>query len=132
MLPLVRESRFPKRSWQLLILSSIFSGALGLNGGIADVGSLYDCLIAIDEGRADDSILDLYSKVRVEKWKTIIDPQSQDTMKFIFSKPEDVIPDHPFYKFCEAMKNNPLEARKNAPVRLVLRNFMYLSLGFVC
>ena len=90
-----------------------------MNGGIADIGSLYDCLLAIHEGKADDSILDVYSDVRREKWKTIIDPQSQATMKFIFSKPEDVIPNHPIYRTTEMMKKDPEMAKKNAPVSLV-------------
>ena len=90
-------------------------GALGLNGGIADVGSLYDCLKAIHDGVADESILDVYSDVRIKKWKTIVDPQSQSTIRFIFSHPEDV-PNSPLFKLAEALKNNPLEARKAAPV----------------
>jgi len=40
-------------------------------------GSLYDCFMAIHEGKASESILDIYSDVRREKWKTIVDPQSQ-------------------------------------------------------
>jgi 2-polyprenyl-6-methoxyphenol hydroxylase-like FAD-dependent oxidoreductase len=53
------------------------SGGLGLTGGIADVGSLFDALVALKEGKADDSILDKYSQVRREKWAKIIDPMSR-------------------------------------------------------
>ena len=38
-------------------------------------------------------------------------------MKFLFSDPAEVLPDHPVYKFAEAMKQNPEAAMKHAPVR---------------
>src|SRR3569833_309312 len=53
-------------------------GGLGITGGFVDVGGLYDCLAGIWDGKADESILDLYSEKRIEKWKTVIDPISQD------------------------------------------------------
>lgn len=89
---------------------------MGLNGGIADVGSLSDCLQAIHEGKADDSILDVYSDVRIQKWKTIIDPQSQGTLRSLFSNPEDIIPNHPMYKMSQLIAKDPEAAKKNAPV----------------
>ncbi|KAH7627847.1 hypothetical protein B0T09DRAFT_402573 [Sordaria sp. MPI-SDFR-AT-0083] len=39
-------------------------GGLGLTVGIVDVGSLYDCLLRIHTGQADDSILYKYDEVR--------------------------------------------------------------------
>lgn len=56
-------------------------GGLGITGGFVDVGGLFDCLAGIYDGKADESILDLYSKVRSEKWKTIIDPISQENFR---------------------------------------------------
>ena len=57
------------------------SGGMGLTGGIADVGSLYDVLAAIQDGHVSksdtSSILDKYSEVRIQKWKEIIDPLSR-------------------------------------------------------
>lgn len=97
---------------------------MGLNGGIADIGSLSDCLQAIHEDKIDDAILDVYSDVRRQKWKTIIDPQSQGTLRFLFSNPEDVIPNHPVYKFAQAMAINPEAARKNVPVSCSFYEFM--------
>ncbi|KAK4119463.1 FAD/NAD(P)-binding domain-containing protein [Parathielavia appendiculata] len=38
-------------------------GGMGFTGGIADVGSLYDSLVGIHTGQADDSILDKYGGV---------------------------------------------------------------------
>jgi len=56
-------------------------GGLGITGGFVDVGGLYDCLAGMWEGRADEGILDLYSEKRIEKWKTIIDPISQENFR---------------------------------------------------
>jgi 2-polyprenyl-6-methoxyphenol hydroxylase-like FAD-dependent oxidoreductase len=52
-------------------------GGLGLTGGIADVGSLFDAFMAMQNGRADDQILDEYSRARIAKWKDFIDPTSR-------------------------------------------------------
>jgi 2-polyprenyl-6-methoxyphenol hydroxylase-like FAD-dependent oxidoreductase len=56
-------------------------GGLGITGGFVDVGGLYDCLAGIWDGKADESILDLYSEKRIEKWRTIIDPISQENFR---------------------------------------------------
>lgn len=56
-------------------------GGLGITGGFVDIGGLYDCLAGVYDGKADESILDLYSDVRIEKWKTIIDPVSQENFR---------------------------------------------------
>jgi len=66
--------------------------------------------------KADDSILDVYSDVRREKWKTIINPQSQGMLKFLFSRPEDIIPNHPIYRLSQAMAADPAAAMKASPV----------------
>ncbi|KAH6666425.1 hypothetical protein B0J14DRAFT_620528 [Halenospora varia] len=52
-------------------------GGMGLTGGIADISSLTDVLIAMHLGLTDDSILDKYSEVRIKKWREIIDPMSR-------------------------------------------------------
>ncbi|KAI1867487.1 hypothetical protein JX265_007289 [Neoarthrinium moseri] len=56
-------------------------GGQGITGGFVDVGGLYECLAGIWDGKADESILDIYSEKRIEKWKTIIDPVSQDNFR---------------------------------------------------
>ncbi|OAA65548.1 Monooxygenase, FAD-binding protein [Niveomyces insectorum RCEF 264] len=56
-------------------------GGLGITGGFVDVGGLADCLLGIWDGRADESILELYSEKRIEKWKTIIDPISSENFR---------------------------------------------------
>jgi hypothetical protein len=54
---------------------------MGLTGGIADVGSLYDSLVGIHTGQADDSILDKYDEVRRKIWHDIINPISSSNMR---------------------------------------------------
>ena len=54
---------------------------MGLTGGFADVGGLYDCLYGIYAGRADVSILDKYDEVRREKYHTVIDPISSGNLR---------------------------------------------------
>ncbi|KAH8886972.1 FAD binding domain-containing protein [Thozetella sp. PMI_491] len=66
-------------------------GGLGITGGFVDVGGLADCLIGIWEGKADDSILDLYSEKRIEKWKTVIDVISQDNFRRVSDKDPDTL-----------------------------------------
>ncbi|KAK4158678.1 para-nitrophenol 4-monooxygenase [Cladorrhinum sp. PSN259] len=61
-------------------------GGLGITGGFVDVGGLYDCLVGIWDGKADDSILELYSEKRIEKYQTIIDPISQENFRRVSDK----------------------------------------------
>lgn len=64
-------------------------GGLGITGGFVDVGGLADCLVGLWDGRADESILDIYSEKRIEKWRTVIDPISRDN----FQRVSDPDPD---------------------------------------
>lgn len=61
-------------------------GGLGITGGFVDVGGLFDCLAGIWDGKADESILDKYSEVRIDKWKTVIDPISQENFRRVRDK----------------------------------------------
>ncbi|KAK3314130.1 FAD binding domain-containing protein [Apodospora peruviana] len=61
-------------------------GGLGITGGFVDVGGLYDCLAGIWDGKADPSILEIYSEKRIEKWKTVIDPISQENFRRVRDK----------------------------------------------
>jgi 2-polyprenyl-6-methoxyphenol hydroxylase-like FAD-dependent oxidoreductase len=67
-------------------------GGLGLTGGIVDIGGLYDCLVGIFTGQADDSILDLYDSVRREKYNTFVDPVSSANLRLLFQQnPETAV-----------------------------------------
>ncbi|KAK3936039.1 FAD binding domain-containing protein [Diplogelasinospora grovesii] len=56
-------------------------GGLGITGGFVDVGGLYDCLAGIWDGKADDSILEIYSEKRIEKYQQIINPISSENFR---------------------------------------------------
>lgn len=96
-------------------LTSISSGGLGLTGGIADVGSLYDALIALKEGKADDSILDKYSEIRKKKWAEIIDPLSRANFRRVcLDEPEK--DRNEFWALCEKLEKDDELARQMAQV----------------
>ena len=79
---------------------------MGLTGGLADVGTLYDCLYGIHKGIADESILDRYSEVRIEKWKNIIDPISSDNMRRMWQDPQKVKHQDPFLQLCRNLADD--------------------------
>ena len=62
---------------------------MGLTGGIVDIGGLYDCLVGIYDGLADDSILDKYSEIRSQKYNEIINPISSDNIVRLFGQDAD-------------------------------------------
>ncbi|KAK0610936.1 hypothetical protein B0T14DRAFT_487458 [Immersiella caudata] len=86
-------------------------GGLGLTGGIADVGSLYDSFVGIHTDRADaDMILDKYDEVRRGIWHDVIDPISQENMRrlFRFASPEEAMAEDPFFKMMKRVKGGEL------------------------
>jgi 2-polyprenyl-6-methoxyphenol hydroxylase-like FAD-dependent oxidoreductase len=90
------------------------SGGMGLTGGIADVGGLYDSLVGIHTGKADDSILDKYDEVRRKIWHDIINPISSENMTrlFKYSGPDEAMEKDPFFKM---MKQTEESAEEDAP-----------------
>lgn len=83
-----------------------YSGGMGLTGGIADVGGLYDSLVGIHTGKADDSILDKYDEVRRRIWHDIINPISSENMTrlFKYSGPDEAMDKDPFFKMMKKMQ----------------------------
>ncbi|KAJ6144343.1 hypothetical protein N7470_008238 [Penicillium chermesinum] len=76
-------------------------GGLGLTGGIADVGSLYDALLGIHKGLADASILDKYSEVRKKIWQDVIDPMSRENFRRLHDQdPDRAREDDEFFRLC--------------------------------
>ncbi|KAK0612711.1 FAD-dependent monooxygenase terC [Lasiodiplodia hormozganensis] len=65
-------------------------GGMGLMGGIVDVGGLYDCLVGIHEGKADDTILDKYNDIRRQKWFDFSDPISCENLRRLWKDPETI------------------------------------------
>ena len=91
------------------------SGGLGLTGGIADVGSLYDALVALKNGQTDDSILDKYSEVRRKKWAEIIDPMSRANFRRVCLD-EAESERNEFWNLCDRMEQDEELARQMAQV----------------
>ncbi|KAF6817268.1 FAD binding domain-containing protein [Colletotrichum sojae] len=88
-------------------------GGLGITGGFVDVGGLYDCLAGIWDGVADEGILDLYCEKRREKWKTVIDPVSQDNFRRVSDKdPATRVERDGFLQMCQRAEKD--EALKRA------------------
>lgn len=59
------------------------------------------------DGKADESILDIYSEKRIEKWKTIIDPVSQDNFKRVSDPDPDTLLDRdPVLSACKKAEGN--------------------------
>ncbi|KIY01636.1 uncharacterized protein Z520_03188 [Fonsecaea multimorphosa CBS 102226] len=76
-------------------------GGMGLTGGIVDIGGLYDCLVGIHEGLADDSILDKYSEIRRQKYKEVVDPISSANIVRLFGQdPDKALENDEFLQMC--------------------------------
>ena len=69
---------------------------MGLTGGFADVGGLYDCLFGIYSGQADDDILIKYNEIRREIYREVIDPVSSSNLRRLWD--HTVIEDYDFIK----------------------------------
>ena len=81
---------------------------MGLTGGIADVGSLYESLVGIHTGQANDSILDKYDEVRRGIWHSIIDPGSSTNMRRLIDlDPDEAVEKDPLLKMLSQAQKNP-------------------------
>ncbi|KAH7074157.1 hypothetical protein FB567DRAFT_597316 [Paraphoma chrysanthemicola] len=82
-------------------------GGLGLTGGFADVGSLYDCFTGIHQDELDDDILDKYSEIRIKIWREMIDPMSRDNFHRLWD-PAHKQKREEFFKMCERATDDPV------------------------
>ncbi|KAJ0342169.1 hypothetical protein COL922a_001562 [Colletotrichum nupharicola] len=83
-----------------------------LTGGIVDVGGLVDCLVGVHEGKANDSILDIYSQVRREKYLQFIDPVSSSKLVRMYdSDPDSLVGRDEFLKAMNAAGNDPVKIK---------------------
>ncbi|KAF9729926.1 FAD binding domain-containing protein [Paraphaeosphaeria minitans] len=82
-------------------------GGLGLTGGFADVGSLYDCFMGINQDELDESILDKYSEIRIKIWREMIDPMSRANFHRLWD-PACEKEKEEFFKFCERADKDPV------------------------
>ncbi|KAL4789480.1 hypothetical protein BDV19DRAFT_25261 [Aspergillus venezuelensis] len=75
-------------------------GGLGLTGGIADVGSLYDSLLGIYLDKATESILTKYADIRRAIWHEIIDPMSRENFARLHQDADTARENDEFFKLC--------------------------------
>lgn len=71
---------------------------MGLTGGLVDAGNLFDCLYGIATGQADESILDKYSQIRIQKYKDIIDPLSSSNIRRLWDPSPEAVNADPFFQ----------------------------------
>ncbi|KAF9873022.1 putative fad binding domain-containing protein [Colletotrichum karsti] len=97
-------------------------GGYGLTSGIADVGCLYDALVGIKRGLADESILDKYSDIRSEKYRTIVDPMSTAGFRRLWEKnPETTIAEDEFFELLRKVSGDEKQLRQLRQGAMALR-----------
>jgi hypothetical protein len=74
---------------------------MGLTGGLVDAGNLFDCLYGIATGQLDDSILDKYSEIRIQKYNDIINPISSSNIRRLWDPSPEAIKSDPFFQAVE-------------------------------
>lgn len=83
-----------------------------MTGGLVDIGGLYDCLIGVYEGKADESILDKYSEMRRQRYQTVTDPISTDNIRRLYDQdPDKALENDSFLKLLKSMEND-VEAQR--------------------
>lgn len=104
-------------------------GGLGITGGFVDVGGLYDCLVGLWEHKADDSILDLYSDIRRQKYKEFIDPISTENFKRLWGQDaETALENDGFLQLCKKAETDKEFAKQ---LQLVSPFFLFFSMTSV-
>ena len=95
---------------------------MGLTGGFADVGGLYDCLYGIYTGQTDDTILDKYSDIRRQKYLDVIDPISSGNLRRLWD-PEAVEDDQFFQMVKRAATDDALKSQMQQGIKAVMYDF---------
>lgn len=80
---------------------------MGLTGGLVDAGNLFDCLYGIATGELDDSILDKYSEIRIEKYQEIINKVSSANIKRLWDDSPETIEKDPWFQAVARAKKDP-------------------------
>lgn len=79
---------------------------MGLTGGLVDAGNLFDCLYGIATGQVEDSILDKYSEIRIQKYQEIINPISSGNIQRLWDVSPEAIQKDPFFQAVERAKTD--------------------------
>lgn len=94
---------------------------MGLIGGLADVGGLYECLVGSHTGQTSPAILDKYNDIRRRKYKEIVDPISTKNLRRLCDRDpekEDVLEKNEFLGSCLMAANDKELAVQLQIVRL--------------
>lgn len=84
------------------------------------MGGLYDCLVGIYNGVADESILDKYDEVRRKKYLEIIDPISSENIVRLFGQdPETAMENDEFLQLCKRTETDPEFSREFQSVSII-------------
>ena len=94
-----------------LSLLTTSRGGLGLTGGIADVGSLVDCLYGIYDGQAGLDILEKYDQCRRGIYNEIIDPVSSTNLIRMSQDGQTVFEEDKFLQSVAATSKDKISAR---------------------
>ena len=91
------------------------------------MGGLFDCLMGIHRGVADDSILDKYSEIRKKIWETVIDPMSRENFRRLYDQdPTKARENDEFFKLC--VKGETDQQTAQSIILVSTYNLFYLTL----
>lgn len=95
------------------------------------MGCLYDSLIGMHKGLADESILDTYSEVRKRIWSETIDPMSRENFRRLHGQdPEKARDNDEFFKILIEAESDTELAQELALVSLIfLAKYYFLGTG---
>lgn len=83
------------------------------------MGNLFDALIGIHKGLADEGILDKYSEVRRRIWMETIDPMSRENFRRLHDQdPETAGEKDEFFQLCAKGQTDETLSRELALVSL--------------
>lgn len=105
---------------------------MGLTGGLVDAGNLFDCLYGLATGQLDDSILDKYSEIRIQKYNDIINPISSSNIRRVWDPSPEAIKADPFFQAVERAEKDEKFAEEMKKVSLSLYmklNVEYSAIG---
>ncbi|KIW70397.1 hypothetical protein PV04_02671 [Phialophora macrospora] len=82
-------------------------GGYGCMTALLDIGGLADCLIGFYEGKADESILDLYADIRREKFLKYVDARSMKNLNRIMNTdPDTALETDPFLQLLQRLEGD--------------------------
>lgn len=73
--------------------------------GVADAGSLVDCLVGIHTGKATPDILDDYDRIRRDIFNNIVDTTTTTNLKRIMRRPDEIKEDE-FFAVLDRIKHD--------------------------